>query len=158
MLLAKISNLLLRSEGSKPEPESRSGDSMLTKQRLMVAMLLFRFVRSDGRAKMIELIHMSELLRKDFSLTQTELERLFEVVDRVGSDATSTDQLLNEASADLDSRDRIKLLEYLWVLAYADDIIDGAEAEQIKLLAGKLKLTLVQQAQAQENAENHLGL
>jgi len=45
--------------------------------KLYVAVLLFRLVRSDGNSKMLELVSMSELLRKEFSLSQDSLEEIF---------------------------------------------------------------------------------
>jgi len=68
------------------------------------------------------------------------------------------DVLLKELSEDLPQRQRIKLLEYLWRLAFTDDHIDDSEIELINKVAKQLDLTEIEKATAQENAEKHLGL
>ena len=62
----------------------------------LTAILLFKMVRADGTAEMLELLHMSELLRKQFSLNQTELERLFRDAD--SRSHLSNDSLIDDIS------------------------------------------------------------
>ena len=124
--------------------------------QLSVAVILFRLIRSDGQAKMLELVHMSELLRKEFSLNQSELEAVFELASNAQSN--DIDALLKELSEDLPQKERIKLLEYLWRLAFTDDCIDDSEVELINKTAKQLGLTEIEKVTAQENAEKHLGL
>ena len=130
-----------------------AGQSML---QLSTAVILFRLIRSDGQAKMLELVHMSELLRKEFSLNQSELEAVFEFASNAQSN--DIDALLKELSEDLPQRQRIKLLEYLWRLAFTDDLIDDSEIELINKVAKQLSLSELEKVTAQENAEKHLGL
>ena len=124
--------------------------------QLSVAVILFRLIRSDGQAKMLELVHMSELLRKEFSLNQSELEAVFELASNAQSN--DIDALLKELSEDLPQKERIKLLEYLWRLAFTDDRIDDSEVELINKAAKQLGLSEIEKVTAQENAEKHLGL
>ena len=124
--------------------------------QLSIAVILFRLIRSDGQAKMLELVHMSELLRKEFSLNQSELESVFEFASNAQNN--DFDALLKELNKDLPQRQRIKLLEYLWRLAFTDDLIDDSEIELVNKVAKQLDLTEVEKVTAQENAEKHLGL
>jgi len=127
-------------------------------QQLTIAILLFRLIRSDGQANMLELVHMSELLRKEFALSQQELEMVFKLADDGESTSTSTEEFIGEVCANLDNAKRIKLLEYLWILAFADDKIEKSEATLIRSVAKHLQLSELEQVKAQENAEKHLGL
>ena len=127
-------------------------------EQVTVAVMLFRLVRSDGEAKMLELVHMSELLRKEFSLTQEELEAVFKLANEEESQLTDTMQFVEEICQEMNDQKRIKLLEYLWILAFADDKIEESEVSLIKSVAQKLQLSELEQASAQENAEKHLGL
>jgi len=127
-------------------------------EQLSVAVLLFRLVRSDGEAKMLELVHMSELLRKEFKLTQKELESVFKQANEQESQAIQMTELYDEICRNMSESKRVKLLEYLWILAFADDQIEKQEVALIKSVAQQLKLSQLDQAIAQENAEKHLGL
>lgn len=137
--------------------KSEKGSNEKTEQ-LTVAVILFRLVRSDGEAKMLELVHMSELLRKEFSLTQEELESVFKLADEHESKTAQTTQFVGEICHEMSDQKRMKLLEYLWILAFADDQIEEQEVSLIKSVAQQLKLSELEQATAQENAEKHLGL
>ncbi len=128
------------------------------KNTLKIAIILFRFVRSDGEAKMLELMHMSEILRKDFSLTQGELEEVFKLADRIDKKGESTEDILVAVRDQWSAQDRAKLLEYLWIIAFADDKIDAKETGLIETIASQLGLSRMDQARSQEKAETHLGL
>jgi len=136
----------------------KSSDRENRVEQVTVAVILFRLVRCDGQTKMLELMHMSELLRKEFDLSQDELERVFALADDQESKNKQTNELVSQVCNGLNSQCRIKLLEYLWILAFADDKIHQAEIALINDIAEQLQLTKLEQATAQENAEEHLGL
>ena len=137
--------------------KSTSGANAKANQ-VAVAVLLFRLVRSDGKAKMLELVHMSELLRKEFSLTQEELELVFKQADDEESKSINSNEFIPEACKSLSVAKRVQLLEFLWILAFADDQIEKQEVSVIQKVAQQLSLSELEQATAQENAEKHLGL
>ena len=136
--------------------QTESSDSEA--HQIAIAVLLFRLVRSDGSAKMLELVHMSELLRKEFSLTQQELELVFKKASAQESKGVNLDQFMREACDNLNNQKRTKMVEFLWILAFSDDQIEKQEVSLIRNVAQQLKLTEFEQATAQENAEKHLGL
>ena len=136
--------------------EQSNNNAEQSTSQLSIAVILFRLIRSDGQAKMLELVHMSELLRKEFSLNQSELEAVFEFASNAQSN--DIDALLKDLSDDLPQRQRVKLLEYLWRLAFTDDHIDDSEIELINNVAEQLDLSELEKVTAQENAEKHLGL
>ena len=147
MSFKKIFNKVLK-------PSERGGQI----EQVSMAVILFRLVRSDGQAKMLELMHMGELLRKEFNLSQEELESVFALADDQESKQGNPAELVEEVCNDLSSQRRVKLLEYLWILAFSDDKIDKAETMLIEQVAEQLDLSEVEQVTAQENAEKHLGL
>ncbi|MFT5571103.1 MAG: putative tellurite resistance protein B-like protein [Cryomorphaceae bacterium] len=66
--------------------------------------------------------------------------------------------LTQEIRQNCSNSKRIKMLEYLWVLAFVDDRIDKKEAELVNQVAQRLFLNEAEIARAQENAENTLGI
>lgn len=137
---------------------NQTNDTDQKANHLTVAVILFRLVRSDGHAKMLELVHMSELLRKEFALSQPELELVFKLANEEESKGVQTSQFIDEVCAGLDTQKRVKLIEYLWVLAFSDDKIEKSEIDLIRQISQQLQLSELEQVTAQENAERHLGL
>jgi len=125
-------------------------------KQLTIAVILFRLVRSDGQAKMLELVHMSELLRKEFALTQQELELVFKLANKEESKGVETSEFIQEICSGLNTQKRIKLIEYLWILAFADDQIEKSEVDLIRRVSQQMALSEIEQATAQENAEKML--
>ncbi len=128
------------------------------KQSVIVAMLLFRFIRSDGTAKMIELLHMSEILRKDFRLSQSELEEVFKLANEPDSSSNKNDDILTLVKENWSYQSRKTLLKYLWILAFSDDNIDDNEVRIIKEVAERFEISNIDQSRSQQRAEEHLGL
>lgn len=129
-----------------------------TKQSVIVAMLLFRFIRSDGTAKMIELLHMSEILRKDFALSQSELEEVFKLANEPNSSSNNNEDILTLVRENWSYQSRKTLLKYLWILAFSDDNIDDNEVRIIKEVAERFEISNIDQSRSQQRAEEHLGL
>lgn len=127
------------------------------KDQLAIAILLFRLIRSDGQSKMVELIHMSEMLRRDFNLSQEELEVVFKQASNEESNVSNTSDFTKQACANLSKQKRIKLLEYLWVLVFADGNIEDQEIAMVRDTAKELQLSDYDQATAEEKAEKYLG-
>ena len=125
---------------------------------LCVAVMLFRLVRSDGKAQMLELVHMSELIRNEFSLDQDQLEEIFKIADEQESNGSGTDELAQEINENLSQAKRIKVLECLWRLAFSDNHINDAERQLIDNIGDHFGLSEVEKVTAQQNAETHLGL
>ncbi len=128
------------------------------KQSVIVAMLLFRFIRSDGTAKMIELLHMSEILRKDFRLSQSELEEVFKLANEPDSSSNKNEDILTLVKENWSYQSRKTLLKYLWILAFSDDNIDDNEVRIIKEVAERFEISNIDQSRSQQRAEEHLGL
>lgn len=128
------------------------------KQSVIAAMLLFRFIRSDGTAKMIELLHMSEILRKDFTLSQDELEEVFRLANDPDLQGNSNEDILTLVRENWSYQSRKTLLKYLWILAFADDKIDDNEIRVIKEVAERFEISNIDQSRSQQRAEEHLGL
>jgi len=122
------------------------------------AVLMIKMAAADDKVSRIEMIHISELLRKEFKLEQTELDSMILVASSEDVLSTPTETLAKQICETLGNAKRVKLLEYLWILAYSDDNVDARETDFIRHIAQLLVLTDMQIANAQENAERHLGL
>ncbi len=126
--------------------------------KLAAATLMFEVIRSDGRVDKVELIYMGEILRREFKLNEDELDELFKQAKETAHEATSLQGFTREICDSWGNAKRAKLLEYLWMLALADDQIDPHERHLVRKVAGLLYLNEAQIAQSRELAKRQLGI
>lgn len=126
--------------------------------KLAAATLMFEVVRSDGRIDQVELIYMSEILRREFKLDEQELDELFKMAKDTANEATSLQGFTRNICDNWGPAKRMKLLEYLWMLALADDQIDPHERHLVRKVAGLLYLNEAQISQSREQAKLQLGI
>jgi len=126
--------------------------------KLAAATLMFEVIRSDGRIDKVELIYMDEILRREFKLSEEELDELSKQAKATAHEATSLHGFTREICDSWGNTKRAKLLEYLWMLALADDRIDPHERHLVRKVAGLLYLNESQIVQARELAKRQLGI
>lgn len=126
--------------------------------RLAAATLMFELIRSDGRIDQIELSCMSDILRKEFDIDQTELDNLLEQAKETANEAISLHSFTREICENWGNEKRLKLLEYLWVLALADEQIDPHERHLVRKVAGLLYLNDAEVSRAREAAKRSLNI
>jgi len=126
--------------------------------KLAAATLMFEVIRSDGRIDQVELIYMEEILRREFKLNEQELEELFQLAKDTANQCTSLQGFTRDICDNWGNPKRIKLLEYLWMLALADDRIDPHERHLVRKVAGLLYLNDAEIIMAREQAKASLGI
>lgn len=116
--------------------------------QLATAALLMEMVRADFADDPAERDHVLALLQKEFSLSAHEAER----VAGLGADAAQTAVSLYDFTRSLDRslsmEDKVRVIEMLWQVAYADGALDKYEEHLMRKLADLLHLTHRQLIQA----------
>jgi len=139
----------------KAKVEKNPSDADL---KLAAATLMFEVIRSDGRIDQVELIYMGEILRREFNLTEDELSDLSKLAKDTANEATSLQGFTRDICDNWGNAKRMKLLEYLWMLALADDEIDPHERHLVRKVAGLLYLNDDQILKSREQAKRSLGI
>ena len=142
---------LFKSDKQKKQPSDHD-------LRLAAATLMFELIRSDGRVDRVELVYMGEILRREFKLNQEELDELFKMAKESAHEATSLQGFTREICDNWGNAKRLKLLEYLWMLALSDETIDPHERHLVRKVAGLLYLNETEIVLAREQAKAQLGL
>lgn len=142
---------LFKSDTNKQHPSDHD-------LRLAAATLMFELIRSDGRVDRVELVYMGEILRREFKLGEEELDELFKLAKESAHEATSLQGFTREICDNWGNAKRIKLLEYLWMLALSDERIDPHERHLVRKVAGLLYLNEGEIVIARENAKAQLGI
>ena len=125
--------------------------------KLAAATLMFELIRSDGHIDSTELTAMKSILQDEFGLNSNEVEQLLSLAETSAEDAISLQGFTRQICDNWNNDKRMKLLEYLWILAMADDQIDQHERHLVRKLAGLLYLNDKEIIIAKENAKNQLA-
>ena len=108
---------------------------------LATAVLLVEVMRADPQLGAAERAAVVSALQRKFALAPDELERLVELAHdtaRGSNDFYAFTSVLNERFT---QEQKIRLVEHMWEVAYADGHLDAHENHLISKVAGLLHVT-----------------
>ncbi len=149
-MINKLKNLFQNTDNKEENNEQEL--------KLAAATLMFELIKSDGQIDQIELSHMRTILRSEFELDEDDVDELFVFAKQSAQDAISLHAFTRKICDNWDNSKRMKLLEYLWVLALADENIDPHERHLVRKVAGLLYLNESQIVKSRENAKRQLDI
>ncbi|GAB3032608.1 tellurite resistance TerB family protein [Bowmanella dokdonensis] len=120
---------------------------------LATAVLYCEVVRADNELGETELALMQDLLTAQFSLSEQQAKSLLESSSEQvehAADLVSFTRLIHEQCT---HDEKIRIVEHLWQLAYADDHLDPHEEHMIRRIADLLYLSHGQFIQAKLKAQ-----
>lgn len=150
-MLKKIKELFEQQKADNPPPKEED-------VKLAAATLMFELIRSDGQVDEAEVRQMRDVLGKHFKLTKDDVHALIEDAENSAREAISLQGFTRKICDHWDNEQRVQLLEYLWLLALADQHIDTHERHLVRKVAGLLYLTDRQINIARESAKRQLGI
>jgi uncharacterized tellurite resistance protein B-like protein len=108
---------------------------------LASAALLFEISRADEDISKIEKHEIASALRRVFSLEEQELQNLLDAADSAVSEAVSLYEFTDVLNEKFDREQKIKLIEMLWRVAFADDTLDKYEEYYVRKIAELLHVS-----------------
>ena len=79
-----------------------------------------------------ELMALKNTLQKDFQINEDEIDELIDLAKENVEDSTSLYEFTRDINDNLDAPERVKLIESMWKIAYADGNIDKYEEHIIR--------------------------
>lgn len=126
MMLKKILTLL-----NPKNSEEKQEKELLEELRLATASLLYRAGNIDGNISETELGKLTKILKTHFELSDGELNSLMEAARKDESQSVDLYGFTKVITDQLDQAGRIKVVELIWQVILADDIIDEYEANLV---------------------------
>jgi uncharacterized tellurite resistance protein B-like protein len=123
----------LRSPVGEPTPEEREHDL-----RLATAALLFEVVRADGDVRDEERAVMRAAVHSAFALPAAELDALITRSEHASVASASLYDFTRLVDKDLDAEEKRRVVELLWVVAFADGSKDALEEHIIRRISDLL--------------------
>jgi len=106
--------------------------------QLATAVLLIEVMRSDADSTEEEQAAIMEILKDRFNLPDAEVARLAELGHQTASAAHDFHQFTALLNRELDMPEKVRIIEYMWQVAYADRQISEHEEHLLRKIAGLL--------------------
>jgi uncharacterized tellurite resistance protein B-like protein len=121
-----------------PEIAQSSPEAREHGLRLAAAALLFEVVRADAAVKDEELTVMRAAVQGTFGLAREEAEELVRLAEEASREAASLYELTSLVDRELPFEEKKRLVELLWLVAFADAEKDAQEEHIVRRVAGLL--------------------
>ena len=122
-------------------PQADSPAENAQRVQLAAAVLMVEVVRADGRMDASERAAALAALRRRFDLAPEALDALLDQAQDSARSAYDYQQFTSRINDAFNHDDKVRLVEALWQIAYADAHIDANENHAINKIAGLLHVT-----------------
>ena len=109
--------------------------------QLATAVLLVEVMRADPELEAKERLAVVSALRQKFPLADDELDRLVELAEQTARTASDFHQFTSVINDAFTQAQKIRIVEYMWQVAYSDGHLDAHENHLISKVAGLLHVT-----------------
>ena len=120
------------------EPERRGPEDHEHALRLAAAALLFEVVRADAEVKAEERTIMRTAIQSVFGLSEDEAHQLMELAEEESRAASSLYQFTSLVDEAFPAEEKKRLVELLWMVAFADTKKHAEEEHLVRRIAGLL--------------------
>ena len=110
-------------------------DNLDHQLKLATAALLIEMMQQDEHAHDNEQRAIRSALQEKFSLTKDETHELYQLAKQELAEATDYFQFTNLIARNFTQAQKIKVIEYLWTIAYADNELDAYEEHMVRRIA-----------------------
>lgn len=129
------------SQKVSPAVEGRAPEEREHALRLAAAALLFEVVRADGEIAEAERTVMRAALQSAFGLAEQEVDELASLAEQQSRQAISLYELTEQIDKELSDEAKKRIVELLWLVAFADGRKDAHEEHVVRRVAGLLHVT-----------------
>lgn len=109
--------------------------------QLATAVLLVEVMRADPAIQALERSAVLGALREKFSLGDDELQQLVALAEQEAQSAYDYHRFTSSLNEHFSQEQKIRIIEYMWQVAYSDSHLDAHENHLISKVAGLLHVT-----------------
>lgn len=103
--------------------------------KLATAALFVEMMYQDDKVHAVEVATIKSLLKFKFGLSDQETQALFELARQQLEDATDVYQFTSLIAKKYSAQQKMKIIENLWLIAYADGHLDKYEEHMVRRIA-----------------------
>jgi uncharacterized tellurite resistance protein B-like protein len=125
--------------------------------QLATAVLLVEVMRADPDISAVERSTVVAALHEKFALADDELDRLLELAEQTAKTAYDYHHFTASLNENFTQAQKIRIIESMWQVAYADAHLDAHENHLISKIAGLLYVTHGEYIAAKMRAKEATG-
>jgi len=110
-------------------------DDIEHKLKLATAALLVEMMQQDMKSQVEEELAVKKSLMSKFDLTDDETDQLLELAHQEAKQATDYYQFTSLINSNFDYAQKLRVVEYLWHIAFADAHLDMYEEHMVRHIA-----------------------
>lgn len=114
---------------------SAEPDNIDHQLKLATAVLLVEMMKQDHRVQKEERAAVRKVLQEKFRLGDDETRELLMVAQQEADEAVDYHQFTSLIAREYPPEQKIRIIEYLWTIAYADKSLDPLEEHMIRRIA-----------------------
>lgn len=120
-----------------------SPDARLDEHRLQLATaaLMLEMSRVDGSISEHEVATMRRALRQEFALDGAEIDTLIDLAEQEARQASGDYAFTSLINQGFSATEKVRVIEYMWRIAYADGQLDAHENHFMRKLADLLHIS-----------------
>lgn len=122
-------------ESISPDTKVDNRGDVEHRLKLATAALFIEMMQQDGKKTDSEEKTVKKVLQTKFALSETETHQLFELAHEEARDAVDFHQFTSLIHEHFSMEKKIKIVEYLWTIAYADNHLDAYEEHMVRRIA-----------------------
>jgi len=134
-MIERIKQFLFDQHGASTAPDGRHSEDEL---HIAAAAMLIEAAMMDGEVDERERSRIATLIEHQFGLSPDAVQTIIEEGDKRISDSADIYSFLRVLIRHFDHEERVRLLEMLWEVAYADGELHDHEANLVRRVAGML--------------------
>lgn len=119
----------------KKNDSIEASNEYLFDHELIGCALAYEVAISDGELDQSELTNLkAEIIKKSEQLDLNS-DEVFKTIERHSSESVSFNDFINQINENFNRDQKLKMIEFLWQTAYADDILEVDEERLIRRIA-----------------------
>ena len=126
--------------------------------QLATAVLLIEVMQSDAECAFEEQAAILKILKDRFHLSDAEVAQLSERAQQASREANDFHQFTTLINRELEVPEKIRIVEYLWQVVYADGKVSAHENHIMRKLVDLLHISLGDNVAAKARAQAAAGI
>lgn len=122
--------------------EESDDNSPQSKDKVSIATcaLLLEMAYSDEEFSEIEENEIKNIMQSELNLPENKVEEIIKLSDEARKESLDLWQFTNLINENFSKEEKIKVIEYIWRIIYADDKVDKYEEYLVRRLSGLLNI------------------
>ena len=121
---------------------------------LIACVLAYEVARADGDISEDELSSLLKEIEKITADVDKDSNEIFNLIKNYSEDSVSFHEFISDINNDFTKEDKLELIQYLWNVAYADNVLDVNEERLIRRIADLINLKDLDVLKLKDKAKN----